>query len=416
MSMNSFIPPKFNYPFLWFTDFSLPFLFKLIHNLESVEVSDEDRALLKTLKNERLIVISNHPTTKEPPVIYTLANIMSSRFHYMASREVFDWAGGFVGEFIQSIGAYSVIAGTNDRDSLKATRNLLASPGGKLALFPEGEPTSGLNDTLLPFQPGIAQLGFWGMEDAIKKDPEAKVQVLPCFIKYKMSQPKDAMQKDMDRSLEILENKMGITKLGKTITQRFQSIGRRLIEKEEREYGIVPEANQDYNFRLGRLRHTILDNVAKKIELAKYDKEDNAIVKLRKILSFLELVNLGLDTGKEKAPSKEVAKWARTAAQRAYDSISMQVEYIEEHPCAERLYEWLYRFETEVLGETKNRPHIAKISLSQLVNLKDYLQEYKQDKKGTVQVVTNLFRERMDEMLHKEISDTELLYPPGYTF
>lgn len=414
--MNSFIPPKLNYPFLWFTDFSLPLLFKTIHNLDSIHVSEADRKTIRSLKKERLILVANHPTTKEPPVVYTLANIMSSRFHYMASREVFDWGNGMVGDFIQSIGAYSVIAGTNDKDSLKATRKILSEPGGKLALFPEGEPTSGLNDCLLPFQPGIAQLGFWGLEDAMKKDNLAKVLILPCFIKYKMNQPIEVLQKDMDRSLTVLESRMGIDKSGKTVVERFLSIGRRLIEKEEREYGITIEPDKDYDYRLGRLRHTILDNVAEKIALPKYNKEDNAITKLRKILSFLEMVNLGMDIGKAKAPAPEVAKWARTAAQRAYDTISMQVDYIKDLPSPERLFEWLYRFETEVLGETKSRPHIAKVNLSSVINLRDHYDEYKLDKKGTVQTLTQKFRSVMDEMLEKEIKDSELLFPESKTF
>jgi hypothetical protein len=414
--MNSFIPPKLNYPFLWFTDFSLPFLFKMIHNLESVEVSEIDRKRLRNLRNERLIVLSNHPTTKEPPVIYTLANIMSSRFHYMASREVFQWGNGMVGDYIQSIGAYSVIAGANDRESLKTTRSILAAPSGKLAVFPEGEPTSGQNDLLLPFQPGIAQLGFWGLEDAIKNDPNARLQILPTFIKYRMSLPQEELQKDIDTSLENLENRIGITKLGKTVTERFLSIGRRLLEREEREYGITPEEGKDYNYRLGRLRHTVLDNIAKKIELSKYDSTENAIVKLRKILSFLELASLNMETGKDPAPNKDVVKWARITAQKIYDSITMQVEYIQDHPSAERLYEWLYRFESEILGETKNRPHIARVRLGEPVSLNHLYPAYKQNKKETVQSVTDQLRGVLQKLMDEEIAKTNTLFPEGHKF
>ncbi len=414
--MKSFIPPKLNLPILWFTDFTLPILLKTVHNMDAVIVSENDRALLKSLKGERLILVSNHPTTKEPPVVYTLANLMGSRFHYMASREVFDWGNGLVGSYIQSIGAYSVIAGTNDKESLRTTREILASPEGKLALFPEGEPTSGLNDTLLPFQPGIAQLGFWGLEDAMKKDANARVLILPCFIKYKMNSPLHAVRKDMDRSLEILENKLGITKLSKTIVERFQSIGRILIEKEEREYGIVPGENMDYNYRLGKLRHTILDNVAEKLKLSRYDKNENSILKLRKILSFLEMANLGMDLGRDPVPSKELAKWARDTAQRAYDSISLKLEYIQELPSPERLYEWLYRFETEILGETKYRPHVAKVSLAEPIDLRKEYESYKKDKKSKVAEITERLRSTIEALLQAELKKSELLFPEGHRF
>jgi hypothetical protein len=416
MSTKSFIPPKFNYPLLWFTDFSLPFLLKSIHNLDSVELSDEDKSTIKSLRKERVILIANHPTTQEPPVLYTLANIMSSRFNYMASREVFDWGSGYVGDFIQGIGAYSVIAGTSDKDSLRATREILSTPEGKLVLFPEGEPTSGLNDTLLPFQPGVAQLGFWGYEDTIKKDPNANLTILPIFIKYKMNQNEEWMRKDLDLSLAVLESKMNLTKQGKTIIERFLSIGKRLIEKEEREYGIQVDNPDDFDFRMGKIRHTILDNVANKIELPKYDLKDNAITKLRKILSFLELATLDLENSKENKPQSDVAKWARKAAQKAYDFITMEINYIKELPSAERLYEWLYRYEQEILGETKMRPHIAKVRLSNPIFLKQLYDGYKKDKKKMVQDITIELRTKLDDLLEDEKSLSKELFPSEYRF
>ncbi|WCL48421.1 lysophospholipid acyltransferase family protein [Leptospira sp. GIMC2001] len=416
MSNNSFIPPKLNYPLLWFTDFSLPFLLKTVHNIDSVDISEEDRSVIKSLRKERLIILSNHPTTQEPPVVYTLANMMSSRFHYMASREVFDWGSGFVGEFIQSIGAYSVIAGASDKESLKATREILSSEGGKLVLFPEGEPTSGLNDTLLPFQPGVAQLGFWGLEDSLKKDPDAKLYVLPIFIKYRMNQTRDWLQKDLDRSLSVLENRMGLTKLGKDIVHRFLSIGKKLVEKEEREYGIVPEEGQDFDYRLGKLRHTILDNISLKIDLPKFDQKENAILKLRKILSYLELSAIGVESVKEKGPNPEVAKWARKAAQKAYDYITMETTYLTSHPTAERLYEWLYRYEQEIFGETKMRPHIAKIKVAKPVLLNQVYEDYKKDKRGMIQSLTNQFKETLEEIMSNENRKIDPLFDADYKF
>jgi 1-acyl-sn-glycerol-3-phosphate acyltransferase len=416
MSIKSFIPPKLNYPLLWFTDFSLPFLFKAIHNLDSVEVSEEDKKVLRDLRKERLVILSNHPTTKEPPVMYTLANIMSSRFHYMASREVFDWGSGFVGEFIQGIGAYSVIAGANDKESLKMTRELLAAPGGKLVLFPEGEPTSGLNDTLLPFQPGISQLSFWGLEEAKKADPDAKLFILPVFIKYRHNQPEETLKKDLDESLQILETKLGITKLGKTIVERFLSVGRRIVEKEEREYGITPEPEQDYNFRLGKLRHTILDNIARKVEIPKYDTKENAVLKLRKILSFLELSTVGVIQAEDKNIQPEVAKWARLAAQKAYDSITFSTDYLTEFPSTERLFEWLYRYEKEILGEAKYRPHLARVRLGSPIPIHKLYQDYKKEKRSVIQSLTEECRKVLENLMQEEIAKTKPLFPEGFRF
>lgn len=418
MSIKSFIPAKFNLPALWFTDLTLPLLNKLIHNIDSIEISKNDEKTLKSFQKERLLYISNHPTTKEPGIAYHVANMMGSRFHYMAAREVFEWGYGFVGDFIQSIGAYSVLAGAPDRESLKASRTILANPEGKLALFPEGEPTSGMNDTLLPFQPGVAQLGIWGLEDAQKKDPNATIWVLPTFIKYRMTSSMQSMQKDMDQSLTRMEERLGISKTGKDIVHRFLSVGKRMMEREEKEYGVpVPENRaEDFDYRLGRMRHAMLDNIARKANIPKWDGDANAIEKLRRILSVLEMVSVGIPDPNGELPSLEMARWARNAATKAYDFISIQTAYIKELPSPERLYEFLYRYENEIFGETKQRPQKAIVRLGEPFKINDYLGSYKEDKKKTLDTMTERLRKELESMLVDEKSKSNALFPSQYIF
>ncbi|MCX8000202.1 MAG: 1-acyl-sn-glycerol-3-phosphate acyltransferase, partial [Leptospiraceae bacterium] len=179
----SFIAPAIQYPLLWLFDWVYPSLAKLSLNLDDVEVFDYDRERLRKLQYERVLYVSNHPSTIEPPVAYYVANCMGSRFHFMASRAVFEWFGGFVGELIRRVGAFSILSGGLDRDAVKTARSILAQEGGKLAVFPEGM-NSNENDNLLPFQPGAVQLGFWGLEDALKKDSKADITVVTAFVKY----------------------------------------------------------------------------------------------------------------------------------------------------------------------------------------------------------------------------------------
>ncbi|MDF3821375.1 1-acyl-sn-glycerol-3-phosphate acyltransferase [Leptospira sp. 96542] len=418
MSIKSFIPAKLNLPMLWFTDVTLPVLNKFLYNLDTIDVTDSDKKTLKSLQKERLVYISNHPTTEEPGVAYHSANIMGSRFHYMAAREVFEWGAGLIGDFIQSIGAFSVLAGVPDRESLKASRDLLASPGGKLVLFPEGEPTSGMNDTLLPFQPGVAQLTFWSYEDALKKDEDAKLFLLPTFIKYRMTNSIQWMQKDIDQSLTKMESKLGISKTGKDIVHRFLSVGKRMIEREEKEFGISvePEKAEDFDYRIGRMRHVILDNIANKTKIQNWDESANAIEKLRKILSFLEMVSVGIPGPNGEVLSMELATWAKRAASKAYDFITIQTNYIKELPSAERLYEFLYRYENELFGETKKRPHKAIVRLGAPFQIGDFYPQYKQDKKKAVDTVTNHLRQNMETLLNDELQKSNPLFPSQYIF
>ncbi|TGN20988.1 lysophospholipid acyltransferase family protein [Leptospira idonii] len=418
MSIKSFIPAKFNLPALWFTDLSLPLILKIVHNLEGIEVSEEDKKILKSYQNERIIYISNHPTTKEPPVAYHVANLMSARFHYMAAREVFEWGAGFVGDFIQSLGAFSVLAGAPDRESLKASRDILASQGGKLVLFPEGEPTSGMNDTLLPFQSGVSQLGFWGLEDALKQDPSAKITVLLSYVKYRMTSSLDWMRKDIDNTLTRMEDKLGISKTGKDIVHRILSVGRRMIEREEREYGVQvePDKIEDFDYRIGRMRHVMLDNIASKIRIPKWETDANAIEKLRKILTTLELVSIGAPDPNGELPSPDMATWARKAAAKAYDFITFQTGYIKELASAERLYEFLYRYETELFGESRSRPHKAVVTYARPISIGEFYEDYKKDKRKAVDDLTERFRMEMNRLLEDEKSKSLPLFPSNYIF
>ncbi len=418
MSIESFIQPKFNYPFLWFMDASIKSLLKVVHNIDDVIVSEKDKELLKSLQKERLIYISNHPSTREPPITFVIGNLLYSRFYYMAAREVFDWGYGLVGKVIQSVGAYSIIAGTADRESLKTTRAILANPGGKLVLFPEGEPTGGENDNLLPFQSGVTQLGFWGYEDALKIDPNAEIYILPAFVKYRMIGSKDTIQKDVDKSLEKLESHFGLDKKGKNVVNRLFSIGKRLILENEKQFGIVPEENQTFDYRIGQLRHKILNFVADSVGLKKFNKDANAIEKLRSILSTFEIVTLGLPDPKNELPSPEAAKWGRKYCQKAYDFITIQTQYLTDLPSAERIYEWIYRFEMEVFGSFSPRPTRAYVRMSDPIKLSERYKEYKSSK-SKKQVVENLtleLREKIQLILESEKKVSESLFPDTHTF
>ncbi len=416
MSTESFIPPIHNYPFMWFMDTTLKALMKGVNNVDEIVITDLDKEMLKKYKDERLIYISNHPSTKEPPISYIVGNHMYSRFHYMASREVFDWGNGVVGNLIQNIGAFSVIAGASDRESLKTTRAILAKPAGKLVLFPEGEPTGAENDNLLPFQAGVSQLGFWGYEDAIKLDSSADIIVLPAFVKYRMSGTKEEIRRDVDKSLEVMEKRLGISKKGKDITHRLLSIGKRLVERAEKQFGIIPDETQTFDYRIGRLRHRILDNVAETVALKKYNKEDHAIDKLRKILSTFEMVFVGVPDPKGELPSLDKAKWGRKYCQRAYDFISIKTDYLTSLPSAERIYEWIYRFERELIGYTIQRPQKAYVHFAPAFKISEYYGAYKKDKKGTVENLTKRLRDEIQKLLDREVQLSERLFPDEYKF
>ncbi|MBI3395658.1 MAG: 1-acyl-sn-glycerol-3-phosphate acyltransferase [Spirochaetia bacterium] len=411
--MDAFLEPTFNLGVAWAVDAALPLLLKTSQNLDGVIISAEDKAALRSLRNERLIYCSNHPSQSEPPVAYYTANVMGARFNYMAARHLFDWGAGFMGRLFQNVGAFSVIAGTADRESIKMARSILGTPSGKLVLFPEGEPTSGENDSLLPFQPGVAQLGFWGLEEARKEEPEADIAVLPVFVKYVISGNREQIRTDIEVSVRLLEKKLGIDPGEKNLLRRFLTVGRVLLEREEKAYNIAPASRADYDYRIGRVRHTILDNVASKLQITGYDTGADAIVKLRHLLAIIDMIGVGFKDPRLPNPSRSDLEWARTQCLHAYDFIVIKRDYLVSYPSPERFYEWLGRFESQVYGGSRVRARKAHVLVGKPFRLSEHAAAYRDDKRKAVDRVTKTLRAEMERLLERSLELSKPLVQPA---
>ena len=407
--MSRFIPPSFNLPVAWTIDFTFPAIIKLYQNIEGIEIQSEDRRMLRSLSTRRLIFFSNHPSTSEPPVAYHVANVMGSRFRFMASRQVFDQTYGFVGRLIQGLGAFSVVAGAPDRDAVRTARQTLAEPKGKLVLYPEGEPTSGENDNLLPFQPGIAQLGFWGLEDARKQEVDADITVLPGFVKYIYTGTEARVRADLTSAIGRIESHYGADPGTRNLLRRFLAVGRLLLEEAEARYHVPLASRRDYDYRVGRVRHTILDGVADRLSVPNYDLKADAISKLRRLLSVIELHHLG-EAGRGGLPpvSASVLEWAETECKKAYDFIVVKPEYLISRPTAERFYEWLTRFETHVFGSSESRPRRAVVTFAPHFLLSEYYGRYKSDRRTGISDLLDRLRQDLQGLLEHS---TELTMP-----
>lgn len=412
MSNSSFfIPARLNYPTLWFLDASMPLLLKTALNIDKVIISESDKIILRSLRDKRLLFMSNHPTTMEPPVTYYISHVMASRFHYMASRNVFNWGFGLVGELISRVGAFSVLAGGSDKESIKTARKTLAGPGGKLAIYPEGM-TTGENDNLIPFMPGITQIGFWALDDMFKKGIQEELIILPVFVKYILSGSRFRQETEINYSLKKLERKLKIDPGKKPILRRFLTIGRVILEQTEASYQLKPEPDMDYEYRIGRLRHVVLDRAAKKIGF-RFPESKNAIEKLRELFTIADSFEAGAyDKRRYGVINPDYMRSARKEIELAYLFLILKPDYILSYPSAERLMEWVYRFETIVLGKTQYRARQAHVQIANFFPLNGYYQEYKKNKKKTVEEVTNRLRTEMTVVLQKSIALSPPLVAP----
>lgn len=405
-----FIPPQFTAPLAWTFDLGFSFLSKALFQIQAVHIHPLDAKRLRELASQRVIYFSNHPTTIEPPVAYYVANTMGSRFYFMASRNVFDWGAGFVGEVIRRVGAFSVLAGGADKDAIKMARKILSQPAGKLAIYPEGM-CSGENDNLLPFLPGTAQIGFWGLEDCRKQDPNADIIVVPAFVKYVLTGSKSYLYQHIENSIHRIEEALHLNPGKRNLLRRFLMVGRYLLEKTESEYGIVPTPEQDYNYRVGRVRHETLDRAAKILGVT-FDGSMNAIDKIRELFTILDAIEAGFPKKGMESLSKEFIALARQELEKAYTFLVTKPEHLVSYPTAERFVEWLTRYETLVFGKSHFRPREAYLFFADFFPLSDYWEAYKKDKKQTVQDLTQRLRMDLEKLMKQAIPITKPLVNP----
>ncbi|MCB1319517.1 MAG: 1-acyl-sn-glycerol-3-phosphate acyltransferase [Leptospiraceae bacterium] len=419
--MQFFIPPDFQLPVAWFADAALPGVIKQYQNIDAIIIDKSDRQMLRSLRKERLLFFTNHPSQAEPMIAYHVANVMGARFNYMATRRAFDFLFGAVGKLFQSVGAYSVTPGIADRDSMRMTRSIVANSGGKLVLFPEGEPMCGENDSLMPFQPGIIKLSFGALQDARKKDASADIIILPGFIKYKFEATEAEIREDLHKSIREIEIALGVDPGQRNLLRQFLMVGRLLLEQAEKEYAIEVKPDSDFDYRIGRVRHRMLDNIARRMELKNYNKESDAINKLRHLTSILELIEINYPMKDLPKLSAADMKWCQRECVKAYDMIVIKREYLVSRPTPERFYEWLARFESYVLGKTPRMlgghppqlPRNAYLSFATPFKLGQYYDDYSRDKSKTVEKVLGKLRQDMEKLLEDSHQLTYTLVDPG---
>ncbi|GGA57698.1 glycerol acyltransferase [Okeania sp. KiyG1] len=105
-------------------------------------------------------------------------------YHFIFDRGIPLWAGDFVGKWYSYLGGSSIHRGKIDRQGLKSARELFANGSLPMMAAPEGA-TNGHNEKVSPLEPGIAQMGFWCVEDIHQATRSEEVFIVPIGIQYK---------------------------------------------------------------------------------------------------------------------------------------------------------------------------------------------------------------------------------------
>ncbi len=395
-----FLPPRQNPFALSLIRLVSRFVTRLFLGIYRVEVSADDISRLQSLVRHRTMLLPNHPMGQaEPFVMFEVVRRVGFRPFFIAAREVFETAGSFASTMMQRLGCYSIRRGMPDRPSMEMTRRLLVR-GRCLVAFPEGE-CYGLNDVLLPFHNGIAQMAFWSVDDLQRMQCDEPLYLIPIAIRYVYLRE---MSEAIEQSIRRMEWKLELAPSDLTTYQRLRRIGEAVVAKVERENGLVSNHEWELPERIEAVRQHLITKVASQMK-----------VNLRQEWTLPETLRAVFNAGNEAlyASGDEFSGGAdeQRRAQAVFHAfhrdltrlfcfVAVKDGYVSENPSTERYCDMLCRLEREVLGLTLLRgPKKAVVRVGEPINLQEHYAEYRKNKRKTVAAITQELEKRVGEAL-----------------
>ncbi|MFQ5794343.1 MAG: 1-acyl-sn-glycerol-3-phosphate acyltransferase [Candidatus Bipolaricaulia bacterium] len=404
----TFRPPKNNRLLIRLTKRLLPLIMRRSRKVVEVEVSEEDLERLRELEGQRVILTPNHSAGTEPLILFHLSKLLDQEFNYLAAKEVFEHPFPW-GWLMQRLGVYSIVRGTVDRDCCRATCQLLKEGKRWLVIFPEGD-ICWQNDTVMPFQQGVAQFGFWTCADLVKQGELPPLYFVPIAIKYVYLRD---MRPEIERSLKRLENKL-LSKVSKSASPspsqpltryaRLRRIGEAVVIANEKKFSVRPPQDADLNDRIQHVREVILSRVEE--VLGVFTRPEQPMLwRIRDLFNAFDRINYGESEGPEY--ERELYEDRQQEAQTFYDDlvrvlhfVAIYDGYVRETMTAERFLDVLGRIEVEVFKKRRVwGPRKAVMKIGKPLNLGDYFPHYQTDKRGALQQVTTSLESSVQQML-----------------
>ena len=387
----NFYPPRINRFLVCLAQFIAPYVARWFFQFELVVSCDLTK--IRALKNQRLLLLPNHPTFQDPIVMFVLSAKLGQTFYYLAAYELFSSS---LGGIVQKLGVYSIRRGLVDRKSIAQTLELLTQPGCPLVIFPEGG-CSFQNDTVMPFRVGAVQIAFQSMNKLIKLgEPVPDLYVLPVSIKYRYTQD---MNQVITQTLNRLDQALNLkVVLGSSPYERLRAIALAVLVKVEQDYELhTPEMNQQpWEQRISLLRTYILKNCEQQLGIA---SNTNELARERTYrIEYALKTKADVLEGDRASNFKLIEK----SVKRLLNFDSIYDGYVAENPTPERFIDTLTRLEREVFDIDKPPPkgyRQVRIKVGEPVNCKDFFEDYQRDRTYTVNTVMLKIQQAVQENL-----------------
>jgi len=398
----------------------LPLLARLDADMVPVEMNEADLERLRTLTGQRVVLAANHPEGFEPYALFQMARLLKTEFNYLAAKEVFEqpppafrwiqWLGLYA-PILQRLGVYSIARGTTDRDSFRATCELLVKGERWIVIFPEGE-VSWQSATLLPLQQGVAQFGFRALEDLSRAGAPPPLYFVPVVIKLRFQK---AVDYAIDRSLRHLEYKLRLGRPDPFASHydRLRRVGEAVLVINEKRYGVRPAVNAAFGDRIREVKELILARIALAVGVAQ-NRDQPLWERIRDLYNALDRIaheEYGDDAYEHRVRSlgsQEIRALYGELA-RMQHIAALHDGYVKETTSAERFYDVLGQLEWEVFRRRSRwGPRTATVKVGEPINLTDRLGAYRADKRAAREEVTRTLEAALRGMLSAPAADLKV--------
>lgn len=354
----------------------------------NLKVSEDDIAKVQAVRNERWVLLCNHPTFQDGIAMFALSGRLGELFHYMVAQEAFE---GVFGGIMPRLGCYSIRRGLADRTSIATTLELLTQPRSRLVIFPEGG-CSFQNDTVMPFRTGAIQIPLQAMNRIAKQNQTVpNFYIIPVSLKYRYPQP---MQAVIEQTLIRLERTLNLSPNTTEFYPRLRAIAYQVLTNIEQEYDLnrSETSSTDWNDRINTLKQKIVNRCEDEVDLP---HSSNLPIRERVYKIQATLDDLPQDW---KSPHNWTQDTLYNATIRLLNFDAIYDGYVASDPTQERFLDTLTRLEREVFGISQPPPKGYRHAICRLgnpVNLKDYFEDYKQDKTKTVTKLAQQFQDTL---------------------
>ncbi len=366
-----------------------------------IEVEDDGMERLASLAGKRCLVLPSHSGGFEPYIIVRLSRLLDLDFNYLAAMETFE-RNPLIGWFMQRMGAYSIIRGTADRHSFVTTKKLLVEGKRWLVIFPEGQ-TVWQNDTVIPFQEGVAQLAFKACEEIAKGDAEESLLCLPMSIKYVYL---GNMDREMDESLARLEAALfpaGFTPKERRY-DRLRDISEALLAANEKRHGVKPDPDDSRDDRIQRMKERIVGAIERQLDVTPRADQD-LLDRIRACFNVVDHITQESPPAtdydrKLLAERQQMARDLCGDLWRVLQFVAIYDGYVRELLTVERFMDVLCLLEMEVFAERRMwGPRKAVVKVGEALDLRDHFAAYKADKRAVIRKVSMALESSVRGML-----------------